>query len=101
MSVSGQDLAPELRDPSAHVGDVAAHRDVRQTGLVDGPVAARERHGAVAREVEELEHEAVALEVARRHAERGAQPQQPGRRIVRWPELTLEAEAEQLLVELA
>src|SRR5439155_7154933 len=90
--------AAEARDPGQRGVDVVdAERDMGQPGLVHGPLTVGRITGSV--EVEQLQHEPVALQVGRRHAERRVEPQQLARQVVGRMDLAQEREPEQLLVE--
>jgi hypothetical protein len=78
---------------------VDADRHVGETGLVHDPLAVGQRCGARTGEVQELEHEAVAPEVARGHADGHVQAQQPVRRLVVQRDLAPQLEAQHLDVE--
>ena len=67
-----------------------------------GSFIVRGRYGCVwpvGREVQQLEHEAVADEVARGHAERRREPHELRRELVGRVDLAVEREPEQLAVE--
>ena len=93
----GEHLTAELGDPRDDPLEIAAQRHVRESGIVHRSRGVRTSR--CSREVQELEHEPVALEVERGHAQRGLEPEQADGGVVGRLQLTDLLELEELDVE--